>query len=375
MLSNIRSWHRVRGPVQIAFSVVPLAIVLLPSGLVARGVSLESEPSKGTNIAGYRIYHGKTSLSKTNTLPVGDTTTAAISDLVSGLTYHFAATAHTTSNLQNDLSNDVSANTSGPPTIVLTSPANNVTFSTPATINFAAGETANGHSVTSVQFYNGHDVIWEIIPVYPQWQRRRFRGVLGLTGLWQVSGLPGWRRALDLALIVALSPGLRILGAGVALAVVCGSRGPVLFRQRRVGHKGREFDCYKFRTMQVHAETRSHQEHLRQLIGSETPMTKLDVCNDPRLVPLGALLRASGLDELPQHINVARGEMSIVGPRPCIPYEYEMYQPWQHRRCEAVPGLTGLWQVGGKNHTTSNEMIQLPSSASARRIPRDQNNH
>jgi lipopolysaccharide/colanic/teichoic acid biosynthesis glycosyltransferase len=171
---------------------------------------------------------------------------------------------------------------------------------------------------------------------------------------------------LDFALIVAVAPGLLIFGIGVALVVICGSRGPVLFRQRRVGYKGREFTCYKFRTMQVDAETGTHRDHFCQLMESEVPMTKLDARNDPRLVPLGALLRATGLDELPQLINVVRGEMSLVGPRPCIPYEYERYQPWQRRRFDAVPGLTGLWQVSGKNRTTFNEMIRFDIEYSER---------
>lgn len=173
------------------------------------------------------------------------------------------------------------------------------------------------------------------------------------------TGLPAWKRILDLALIVAVAPGLLILGVVVALVVICGSRGPILFRQRRVGYKGCEFDCYKFRTMRVDAETATHRDHFCRLMESEVPMTKLDARNDPRLIPVGALLRSTGLDELPQFINVVRGEMSLVGPRPCIPYEYELYQPWQQRRFDAVPGLTGLWQVSGKNRTTFNEMIRL----------------
>src|SRR5215475_14659707 len=88
-------------------------------------------------------------------------------------------------------------------------------------------------------------------------------------------------------------------------------------------------------------------------------MVKLDAQSDPRLVPFGTVLRASGLDELPQLFNVLRGEMSIVGPRPCIPYEYELYQPAQRARFDAVPGLTGLWQVSGKNRTTFEEMVRL----------------
>jgi exopolysaccharide production protein ExoY len=182
----------------------------------------------------------------------------------------------------------------------------------------------------------------------------------------RATGLPPWKRVLDLAIILVLLPGLLILGGGVALFVVCGSRGPVFFRQRRVGHKGREFDCFKFRTMQVNAEPRLHQDHFQQLMEKEVPMTKLDARRDPRLVPFGALLRATGLDELPQLINVVRGEMSIVGPRPCIPYEYERYKPWQRRRLNAVPGLTGLWQVSGKNRTTFNEMVRLDIKYSER---------
>jgi lipopolysaccharide/colanic/teichoic acid biosynthesis glycosyltransferase len=180
------------------------------------------------------------------------------------------------------------------------------------------------------------------------------------------AGLPLWKRSLDFVVILILAPGLLILGGVVALVVLCGSSGPVLFRQRRVGHKGREFTCYKFRTMYVGAETESHRGHATQLIKSEKPMIKLDTRRDPRLIPFGAALRATGLDELPQLINVLRGEMSIVGPRPCIPYEYELYEPWQRRRCDAVPGLTGLWQVSGKNRTTFNQMIRLDIEYSER---------
>ena len=116
---------------------------------------------------------------------------------------------------------------------------------------------------------------------------------------------------------------------------------------------------FKFRTMHTNAATDSHRQHLQNLIKSERPMIKLDAQRDPRLVPLGSLLRASGLDELPQLLNVLRGDMSLVGPRPCIPYEYEMYEPWHHQRLDAVPGLTGLWQVSGKNRTTFEQMVRL----------------
>ncbi|HVV00990.1 MAG TPA: sugar transferase [Verrucomicrobiae bacterium] len=173
------------------------------------------------------------------------------------------------------------------------------------------------------------------------------------------NGIPIWKRSLDLLVMLLLSPIILLFGGLIALVVRITSRGPILFRQKRVGYRGQEFICFKFRTMQVNAETASHQNHTRNLIQSQAPMVKLDAKKDPRLSPCGALLRATGLDELPQLLNVLRGEMSIVGPRPCIPYEYELYGAWERRRFNATPGLTGLWQVSGKNRTTFQEMIQL----------------
>lgn len=145
------------------------------------------------------------------------------------------------------------------------------------------------------------------------------------------------------------------------------SRGPLLFTQERVGHRGRRFRIYKFRTMHVCAETASHQNHFAQLVRSNAPMQKMDARGDSRMIPGGWLIRASGLDELPQIINVWRGDMSIVGPRPCIPYEYEQYSSAQRARFNAVPGLTGLWQVSGKNRTTFDQMIALDVEYAARK--------
>ena len=136
------------------------------------------------------------------------------------------------------------------------------------------------------------------------------------------------------------------------------SPGPVFFRQERVGFLGRRFKLLKFRTMRVGANLQVHQDHFKQLIVSNAAMVKLDSLHDTRLIPGGWLLRASGLDELPQLINVLRGDMSLVGPRPCIPSEFEQFLPWQRERITAVPGLTGLWQVSGKNRTTFDEMIR-----------------
>ena len=172
------------------------------------------------------------------------------------------------------------------------------------------------------------------------------------------SALPPWKRALDLLCLLFIAPVLGPIMCVIAVGIRLSSPGPVLFRQERIGYKGRPFTCFKFRTMREAAETRSHKEYLEKLINSDTPMEKLDV-HDPRVSKVGALLRASGLDELPQVFNILRGEMSLVGPRPCIRYEYEKYRPEDCERLNAVPGLTGLWQVSGKNKTTFPEMVAL----------------
>ncbi len=173
------------------------------------------------------------------------------------------------------------------------------------------------------------------------------------------NGIPAWKRALDVSLVLVFSPGLLLLGAVVALLIKCGSRGPVFFTQERVGYKGRRFTCFKFRTMKVNADEELHRSYTRHLIHSQDPMIKLDLQKDSRLIPFAAVLRAGGLDELPQLFNVLRGEMSLVGPRPCIPYEFQQYEPAQRKRFDAAPGLTGLWQVSGKNRTTFAQMIEL----------------
>lgn len=171
--------------------------------------------------------------------------------------------------------------------------------------------------------------------------------------------LPGWKRALDLFCCALAFPFFVVLTLLVALMMRLTSPGVIFFRQERVGLLGRRFKIYKFRTMRMGAETRGHQQYFSQLMQTNAPMQKLDVKGDSRLIAGGWLLRSTGLDELPQIVNVLRGEMSIVGPRPCIPYEYEQYSDLQRERLLSVPGLTGLWQVSGKNRTTFDEMIQF----------------
>ena len=173
------------------------------------------------------------------------------------------------------------------------------------------------------------------------------------------NGIPVWKRVLDCTLILLAFPLLVPLMAIIALIIRRNSPGPVLFQQQRMGYRGRLFMCLKFRTMHCAVETSSHQSHLQVLINSNAPMTKLDAAGDARIIRFGKLLRSSGLDELPQIINVLRGEMSLVGPRPCVQYEAEKYLPWQRERFNAAPGLTGLWQVSGKNRTTFTRMMEL----------------
>src|SRR5882762_6192791 len=171
--------------------------------------------------------------------------------------------------------------------------------------------------------------------------------------------VPVWKRALDLVGIAVLSPVIVPVMVLIALTIKIVSRGPIFFRQDRIGFLGKPFTCFKFRTMRFGASTAVHQGYFKQLMESDEPMTKMDSIGDPRLIRLGSVLRASGLDELPQLWNILRGEMSIVGPRPCTPFEYSNYHSWQKQRFKTLPGLTGLWQVSGKNKTTFNEMIQL----------------
>ena len=175
---------------------------------------------------------------------------------------------------------------------------------------------------------------------------------------------PLWKRVLDIFLastaLIVLSP----LMLAVAAFIKIVSPGPELFRQERVGFLREHFQCLKFRTMHVNADTQAHNTHFSSLMQTDTPMKKLDMQKDPRVIPFGRLLRASGIDELPQLVNILRGEMSFIGPRPCIQYEFDNYKLWQKRRCDARPGLTGMWQVSGKSRTTFNQMMRLDISYS-----------
>ena len=174
-----------------------------------------------------------------------------------------------------------------------------------------------------------------------------------------VAHFPLWKRVLDVTLVLLALPCLLPVGIMIAIFIKIASPGPYLFRQWRVGHKRRKFMCLKFRTMKVNADTGVHQAHLKHLMTANQPTQKLDCAGDKRLIVGGLWLRAAGVDELPQLFNVLRGDMSLVGPRPCTPYEFDLYAEAHKQRCLAPPGLTGLWQISGKNRTTFAEMIEL----------------
>jgi len=175
--------------------------------------------------------------------------------------------------------------------------------------------------------------------------------------------VPLWKRVLD---VTASGIGLLLLSPLIILIscyIKIFSPGPVFFIQKRVGYKGKIFNFYKFRTMHVSKSNDTvHNNYVSQLMSSDTPMVKLDKKNDPRIIKGGSFLRKSSIDELPQLINVFIGNMSLVGPRPCLPYEAEEYLQWHKNRFDILPGMTGLWQVSGKNDLTFKQMIRLDIS-------------
>ena len=176
------------------------------------------------------------------------------------------------------------------------------------------------------------------------------------------------KRGMDilgsLLLLLLLSPLLFVIAAAIKLT----SRGPILFRQQRIGEHGIPFTMLKFRSMDAANDSSKHQEYVRQLIAGQAVKHPTNgngggvfkLTDDPRITPVGNFLRRTSLDELPQFVNVLRGEMSLVGSRPPLPYEVEAYATWHRRRLlEAKPGITGLWQVRGRCRMGFDEMVRL----------------
>ena len=176
------------------------------------------------------------------------------------------------------------------------------------------------------------------------------------------------KRGMDvlgsLLLLIVLSPVFFVVASAIKLT----SRGPVLFRQQRIGEHGTAFTFLKFRSMYINNDSSQHKEYVRQLIAGQavkhptngTGEGVFKLTNDSRITPVGSFLRRTSLDELPQFINVLRGEMSLVGPRPPVTYEVEAYATWHRRRLlEAKPGITGLWQVQGRSRVEFDDMVRL----------------
>jgi lipopolysaccharide/colanic/teichoic acid biosynthesis glycosyltransferase len=180
-------------------------------------------------------------------------------------------------------------------------------------------------------------------------------------------------RALDIALGAVLLALLLPLILVIAGAIRIDSRGPAIFRQRRIGRDQRPFVVNKFRTMRTDADASRHREYVRELIARDRASTRhgddglYKLAVDDRITRVGRVLRRWSLDELPQIWNVIRGEMSLVGPRPVIPYEVDVYPEWYHARFRTKPGMTGLWQVSGRNERTYEEMVRLDIEYADRR--------
>jgi lipopolysaccharide/colanic/teichoic acid biosynthesis glycosyltransferase/GGDEF domain-containing protein len=175
-----------------------------------------------------------------------------------------------------------------------------------------------------------------------------------------VPQLPWWKRAIDVAgaAIGLLLTAPVLVPAAIFIKIV--SPGPIFFKQERIGYLGKRFTMWKLRSMHVNNDAAKHREYIKQLIhgnSEDKPMEKQE--DNPSIIPLGKVIRATCVDELPQLINVLLGHMSLVGPRPPIPYEAAEYLRWHTDRFNTVPGMTGLWQVSGKNKLTFKEMVRL----------------
>ncbi len=171
--------------------------------------------------------------------------------------------------------------------------------------------------------------------------------------------IKGWnyavKRGLDVLLVALTFPIWAPISLLIMLLIRLDSPGPIIFRQTRIGRNGRPFEFLKFRTMVLNAEELKEQ----LMAQNERQGIAFKMKRDPRMTRSGRWLRKTSLDELPQFWNVLRGEMSLVGPRPAVPEEVAQYEPWQRRRLEVMPGITGLWQATGRSNTTFDEMVRL----------------
>ncbi len=226
-----------------------------------------------------------------------------------------------------------------------------------ASIRLAGGAEDSGRLTLVVRLFphpddTGEDGVEEIV----------YRDLLSKQGPKRLDRV--LKRAVDITLsaiaLLFLLPVFMVIGALVKMT----SQGPVLFCQKRIGRYGKLFNFYKFRSMYVDSDPAIHRDYVTKLIEGAGQVQQSNgtykLVDDPRVTPLGRVLRKASLDELPQFMNVLLGDMSLVGPRPPLSYEFQRYRIWHKRRVlEIKPGLTGLWQVKGRSKTTFDEMVRM----------------
>ena len=224
-----------------------------------------------------------------------------------------------------------------------------------------------------IELCDHHHVRWRVMPWVTQLHAVALKidmvGTIPLIGPRNsnIEGL-NWviKRGFDIiassALLILSAPLLFISGLMIWLF----DGRPLLFRQTRIGIHGKPFELLKFRTMRANCGEHVHREYVKDWIrqngsanGKSNGQIVYKLDRDPRITPIGTWMRRFSIDELPQLINVLRGEMSLIGPRPALPYELELYQDWHRHRLDAPPGITGLWQVSGRNRLSFDEMVQL----------------
>ena len=171
------------------------------------------------------------------------------------------------------------------------------------------------------------------------------------------------KRVLDIVFTLCIAVPVLLFSAVIALLILADSEGPILYRQKRVGRNGAEFEMLKFRSMYVKNDDSKHREAIKRYMNgsklNNDTNSPYKIYNDPRVTKVGKFIRSTSLDELPQFLNILRGEMSLVGPRPPLPYEVELYSLHQKLRLSGKPGLTGPWQIYGRSRVTFENMVEM----------------
>ncbi|MBT6435161.1 MAG: sugar transferase [Deltaproteobacteria bacterium] len=242
------------------------------------------------------------------------------------------------------------------------------------TLVIAERELGEDKVLSSIEVCLRNQVAWNMVPRVHELlvDRARVDLVDGipLVGMRRTN-IVGFNWMLKRALDIVASSVLLLVGSplmiGVAIAIRISSKGPIFYVQERVGYRGQLFPFIKFRSMHLNNDNAIHRDYTRQWItenkahteGGEAKEAVHKIIDDPRIFKVGKFIRRYSVDELPQLFNVFRGDMSLIGPRPALAYEVEVYSEWHRRRFEAPPGITGLWQVSGRNRLSFEQMVEL----------------